>query len=64
VFLERVSIKFYVKLGKIASGTYAMLSKAYGREAVKKSGVSEWHKWFKESLHVKVTHEDNAHYFL
>jgi len=25
-----------------------MLSDAYGREAVKKSSVFQWHKWFRE----------------
>jgi hypothetical protein len=24
----------------------------------------EWHKWFKESSHVEITTEDNAHYFV
>jgi hypothetical protein len=37
-----------VKLGKNASGTCAMLSEAYGVEAIKTSSVSEWHKWLKE----------------
>jgi hypothetical protein len=37
-----------VKLGKKASDTYAMLSKAYGGEAVKKSSVFKWHIQFKE----------------
>jgi hypothetical protein len=37
-----------VKLGKNASDTHAMLSKAYGGEAMKKSSTSEWHKQFKE----------------
>jgi hypothetical protein len=44
-----------MKLGKNASDTYAVLSKVYGGEATKKSSVSEWHKWFKESSHVKIT---------
>jgi len=26
--------------------------------------VCEWHKWFKERSHVKITKEDNAHHFL
>jgi hypothetical protein len=35
-FLEqRIDIKFYVKVGKNASDTCAMLSDAYGGEAVK-----------------------------
>jgi len=37
-----------VKLGKTASNTCAMLSEAYGGESMKKSHVSERHKWFKE----------------
>jgi hypothetical protein len=32
-----------------------VLSKVYGGEARKKSSVLEWHIWFKESLHVKIT---------
>jgi hypothetical protein len=36
-FLEqRINIKFCMKLGKNASDTCAMLSKAYGREAMEK----------------------------
>jgi hypothetical protein len=41
-------MKFYVKLGKNARDTCALLSEAYEGEAVKKSNVFEWHKWFKE----------------
>jgi hypothetical protein len=33
-------------------------------QAVKKSSVSEWHNRFKESSHVEITDEDNAHHFL
>jgi hypothetical protein len=47
-----------VKFGKNASDTCAILSKAYGAEAMKKSSVSEWNKWFKESLHVEITKEN------
>jgi hypothetical protein len=48
-FLEqRIYIKFCVKLGKKASDTCAMFSEAYGGKAMKKTRVSEWHKWFKE----------------
>jgi uncharacterized metal-binding protein len=41
-FLEQqINIKFCIKLGKNASDICAMLSKAYGGEAVKKSNVFE-----------------------
>jgi hypothetical protein len=47
-FLEqRINIKFCVKLGKNASDTCAVLSKAFGGEAMKKSSVFECHKRFK-----------------
>jgi len=46
---QPINIKFCVKLGKNASDTCAMLSEAYEGEAMKKSSVSEWHKWFKGS---------------
>jgi hypothetical protein len=65
LFLEQqINIKFCVRLGKNASDTCAMLSDAYGEETMKKSSVFEWHKWLKESLHIKVTDEDTAHNFL
>jgi hypothetical protein len=35
-----------------------------GEETTEKSRVSEWHKWFKESSHVKITNENNAQCFL
>jgi hypothetical protein len=48
LFLEkRIIIKFYVKLGKNTSDSYSMFFEAYG-EAMKKSSVSEWHKWFRD----------------
>jgi hypothetical protein len=37
-----------MKLGKNANDTCAMLSDAYGAEAVKTSVFFEWHKQFKE----------------
>jgi hypothetical protein len=48
-----------VKLGKNESGTCAMLSKAYGGEAMKKSNISEWHKWFKEG-HENVEKDERS----
>jgi hypothetical protein len=48
-FLEKwINIKFRVKLGQNASDTCAVFSNAYVGEAMKKPGVFEWHKWFKE----------------
>jgi hypothetical protein len=48
-FLEqRINITFCVKLGNNASDTCTPLSAAYGREAMIKSSVTEWPKWFKE----------------
>jgi hypothetical protein len=64
-FLEQqINIQFCVKLGKNASDTCAMLLRLMGEKLWKKSSVSELHKWFKESLHVEITSEDNAHHFL
>jgi hypothetical protein len=53
-FLEqRINVKFCVKLGKYANDTCAVLSKAYGGEAMKKSSILGWHKWFKKSCMLK-----------
>jgi hypothetical protein len=46
--LEQRNIKFCAKLGKSASGALQMLTEAYGADVMKKSGVFEWHKRFKE----------------
>jgi hypothetical protein len=37
-----------VKIGNSASETLALLTVAYGQHATKKSGASEWHRWFKK----------------
>jgi hypothetical protein len=41
-----------------------MLSKAYGGEVMKKSSVSEWHKWFEGGCKNMEDNEDNDHHFL
>jgi hypothetical protein len=41
---QKLSV-FRVTKGKNASQSYAMLPKACGGEAMKKSSVSKWHKW-------------------
>jgi hypothetical protein len=45
---QRINIKFCAKLGKSVSETLQMLTEAYCADAMKKSGVFEWHKRFKE----------------
>jgi hypothetical protein len=61
---QRVDIKFCVECGKDASDSCAMLSEAYKRGTMDKSNVFQWHKRFRESAHVEITSEDNAHHFL
>jgi hypothetical protein len=57
-----------VKLGKNVSDTYVILSKAYGGEAMKKSGVFEWHKRSKEDYEnvedAEITSKGSAHHIL
>jgi hypothetical protein len=43
-----INIKFYVKLGKSASGMLTLLTLKYGEYALKKTRIFEWHRWFKE----------------
>ena len=45
---QRMNIKFCVKIGNSASETLALLTVAYGKYAMKKSSVFEWHRRFKE----------------
>jgi hypothetical protein len=41
---QQINIKFCVKIGKNASETLALLSVVYGKYAMKKSSVFEWHR--------------------
>jgi hypothetical protein len=61
---QQINFKFCVQLGKNAGDICAVLSNVYGREAMKKSSIFEWHKQFRESLHVEITNEDNGPNFL
>jgi hypothetical protein len=59
-FLEQqINIKFCVKLGKNASDTCAMLSKAYEGEVMITSSVLEWYKQFKEG-HENLKNEERS----
>jgi hypothetical protein len=49
---QRLNIKFCVKIGKSASETLTLSTVAYGKYAMKKSGVFEWNRWFKEGREV------------
>jgi hypothetical protein len=44
---QRINIKFCVKIGKSASEALALLTVTYGKYAMKKSSVFEWHRRFK-----------------
>jgi transposase len=46
--LQQINIKFCVKIGKSATETLALLTVAYGEYTMKKQGVFEWHRRFKE----------------
>jgi hypothetical protein len=59
-----MNVKFCVKLGKNESYTCARLSKACGEESMKNSKCFKRQKRFKESSHVEITNEENAHHFL
>jgi hypothetical protein len=43
---QRISIKFYVKIGKSASETLALLTLAYGEYSMKNSSVLKCHRRF------------------
>jgi hypothetical protein len=45
--VDRINIKFSVKIGKTGSET-ALLTVTYGEYAMKKLSVFEWHRRFKE----------------
>jgi hypothetical protein len=45
---QRINIKFRVKSGKSATETLVLLTVAYGKYAIKKLSVFEWHRRFKE----------------
>jgi hypothetical protein len=60
---RRINVKFFVKLGKNASDTCAMVSEGYGGEAMKKSNVSEWYKRFKKGHEYVEDDEDSSHHF-
>jgi hypothetical protein len=45
---QSINIEFCVKIGTSASETLALLTLAYDEYAMKKLGVSEWCRWFKE----------------
>jgi hypothetical protein len=61
---QGINIKFCVKLVKDASDTCTKILEAYGGEVMEKSSVSELYKRLKESSHVEITNENNAHRFL
>jgi len=50
---QRIDIKFCVKIGKSTTETSALLTVAYGEYAMRKTGVSEWHRRFKEERDVQ-----------
>lgn len=51
MFEERVNIEFCIKLGKSSSEILEMQGTVYGKDAVKRSAVFEWHKMSKKACH-------------
>ena len=47
---EQYAIKFYFKLGKNSTETYAMLQTAFRPSCMNRAAVFEWHKRFKEGM--------------
>ena len=45
---QRYAIKFFVKLNKSATETFASLTEAYGDATLSRTMVFKWHKAFKE----------------
>jgi hypothetical protein len=45
-FEEMENVKICQKLGKSASETFQMIKQAYGEEALGRSAVFKWHKYF------------------
>ena len=44
-----ICIKFCFKIGKTATETYQLLQQAYGEDAMGRTQVFDWFRWFKES---------------
>ena len=44
---QRIAVKFYVKLGKSATETFAMFNTAYGDVSMKRTACFKWHERFK-----------------
>jgi hypothetical protein len=57
----KINLKFFVKLGKSANETCAVLFEAYCAKSMKKPHVLMWHKWFKKSGEDVEDIERNGH---
>jgi uncharacterized cysteine cluster protein YcgN (CxxCxxCC family) len=64
----KINIKFCVELGRTATDTFAIPSKAHGGEVMKTSSVYLWHKRLQDGRdnmeYVDITYEGNVHKFL
>jgi len=45
---QYICIKFCFKIGKTATETYRLLQQAYGEDAMGRTQVFDWFRWFKE----------------